>query len=76
MDIYDLLEVACIVHTMKQNSEIWKTGDTETRKEAEKANREMGDDLRNNYNIPTIYNPRDGVWYVGAVGGLKLYDLY
>ena len=76
----ETLEVAEIVAAMKRNSEAWlrSPGSAEAaRREAlEQANQALGATLRTVYGLPAVYSPADGVWYVGNVGGLKLYDLY
>ena len=77
MDIFDLLEVALLVHTMKENSEAWNKAGPDERRTLEGANQEMGETLRNVYGLPVVFNPAEGVWYMGPAGhGLKLYDLY
>ena len=75
MEIYNLLRVAIIVHQMKANSAAWHN-EQESREDMERENRELGQGLRDFYGVPAVYDPEGGVWYVGAIGGPKLYDLY
>ena len=80
VNLMKTLEVAAVVAAMKRNSEAWlrATGTAEAakREELERANQALGSTLRTVYGVPAVYDPSTGVWYVGSVGGSKLYDLY
>lgn len=71
------LEVAAMVAAMKDNSNAWLSAVVDTqRDELARANQALGSALRTVHGIPTVYEPETGVWYVGSVGGPRLYDLY
>ncbi len=73
----ETLEVAAVVAAMKRNSEAWLHAvDSGQREELARANQALGDTLRTVYGVPAVYASAEGVWYVGSVGGSKLYDLY
>lgn len=77
MKVHEGITVVLLVRKMKDNSEAWKqTKDSAKRLELEQANQSIGGALREAYGVPAVYNPADGIWYVGSFVGPKLYDLY
>ena len=76
MDRNRLLEVHEIVERMRKNSKAWNTASPAERVEFHEKNENWGNRLRGQYGIPTVYCEKDGVWYVGQIGVVKLYDLY
>ncbi len=76
MEIKRLLEIHEIVEKMRKNSKEWNTASPEERLALHEENENRGNRLRGQYGIPTVYCEKDGVWYVGQIGVVKLYDLY
>ena len=65
-----------IVAQMKANSSVWgATEDTDRRRQLEDANQKLGKRLVA-LGVNAVYNRGDGVWYIGTIGGKKLYDEY
>ena len=65
-----------IVAQMKANSSAWgATEDTDRRRQLEDANQKLGKRLVA-LGVNAVYNRGDGVWYIGTIGGKKLYDEY
>ena len=76
MDCNKLMEVHGIVEKMRKNSAAWHMASPVEKMELEQKNCGLGQRLRGQYGIPTVYCDADGVWYVGQIGAVKLYDLY
>lgn len=76
MERNKLMEVHGIVEKMRKNSAAWNMASPVERMEIHQKNENLGNRLRGQYGIPTVYCDGDGVWYVGQIGVVKLYDLY
>ena len=65
-----------IVAQMKANSSAWgSTDDADKRSQLAEANQKLGKRLVA-IGVNAVYNSGDGTWYIGSVGGTKLYDEY
>ena len=65
-----------IVAQMKANSSAWgSTDDADKRSQLAEANQKLGKRLVA-IGVNAVYNSGDGIWYIGSVGGTKLYDEY
>lgn len=67
--------VVDIVRWMKSNSLAWLKADVATRKNLEQKNQAAGVVLNGAYGVPAVYSPPDGEWYIGHIGGDRLYDI-
>jgi len=72
---YDTQAANTIVAQMKANSNAWYGASETERENLASENQYLGKQLKN-LGVKAVYDSGSGTWYIGSVGGTKLYDAY
>lgn len=67
--------VVQVISWMKSNSLAWWKADTAGRKDLAQKNQAAALVLNGAFGVPAVYSAEDGEWYVGEIGGEKLYSV-